>query len=189
MNNRNLLPPNQTALEKRLSFELSQIFNLEVPISLLWHAEHCPTALLSWLAWTLSVDEWDDNWSEEQKRNTILQSARLHKQKGTVASIRRVLQSAGYGDAEIVENLDLKRYDGQGKYDGVYFYGDEVIHWAMYRIYLKRPITVEQAEQIKRLLNNTTPARCHLAGLHFEQAQHLYNNIIRYDGTYNYGVA
>lgn len=81
MNNRNLLPPNQTALEKRLSFELSQIFNLEVPISLLWHAEHCPTALLPWLAWTLSVDEWDDNWSEEQ--------AQHHFAIGTAAQAKR----------------------------------------------------------------------------------------------------
>ncbi|MDH2999494.1 hypothetical protein A1D23_05220 [Chelonobacter oris] len=92
--NKNLLSPNQTALEKQLSFELSQIFKLNIPITPLWHAEHCPTALLPWLAWTLSVDEWDDDWSKEQKRNTILQSARLHKQKGTVASIRRVAEIA-----------------------------------------------------------------------------------------------
>ncbi|SMB82394.1 phage tail protein, P2 protein I family [Pasteurella testudinis DSM 23072] len=184
-----LLPPNQTALEARLSAVLSQIFDIETPITALWHTRYCPVELLGWLAWSMSVDEWDDNWSEEQKRNTILEAAKLHKQKGTIASIRRVLQSAGYGDATILENLDLQRYDGTAKYDGTYFYGDEAIHWAMYRIYLKRPVSIAQAEQVKRLLNNTAPARCHLAGLHFEQAQYLYNNVIRYDGTYTYGVA
>ncbi|MGR6981217.1 phage tail protein I [Testudinibacter sp. P27/CKL/0425] len=184
-----LLPPNQTALEANLSAVLSQLFDIKTPITAIWHARYCPVELLGWLAWSLSVDEWDDEWSEDQKRNTILSASKLHKQKGTIASIRRVLMSAGYGDADILENLNLQRYDGQGKYDGDYFCGDEVIHWAMYRIYLKRPVSIDQAEQIKRLLNNTAPARCHLAGLHFEQAQHLYNNIIRYDGTYNYGVA
>lgn len=188
-NDISLLPPNSSRLEKKLSQTFADIRRIPVPINLIWSAQHCPPALLPWLAWSLSVDEWDDEWTEENKRQAILNSIFIHKHKGTVASIRRVLASAGYGDIEIVENLDLQRYDGSGKHNADHFYGDENLHWAMYRIYLKKPITIEQAEQVKTLLANTAPARCWLMGMNFEQALNLYNNHIIYDGTYSHGVA
>ncbi|WP_443091362.1 phage tail protein I [Basfia succiniciproducens] len=189
MNNISLLPVGSTKLERKLSHTLSAIADIPVPLNLLLHAKHCPADLLPWLAWSVSVDEWDDNWSDEQKRNSILDSIHIHKTKGTVASIRRVLASAGYGDVVILENMSAIFYNGENTFNGDYVYGSAESHWATYRVYLKKPISIEQAEQVRLLLANTAPARCHLLGLHFEQANNLYNNKITYSGEYSYGVA
>ena len=48
------------------------------------------------LAWTFSVDRWDPNWSEATKRAVIKASARIHKRKGTIGAIRRVVEPLGY---------------------------------------------------------------------------------------------
>lgn len=189
MNKNSLLPIGSTGLERKLSLTFSTISDIPVPIHLTWQAKHCPTSLLPWLAWSLSVAEWDDEWSEDQKRNSIIDSINIHKIKGTVASIRRVLASAGYGEVEIVENLSHLHYEGIQSYNADYIHGATESHWATYRVYLKRPISIEQAAQVKRLLANTAPVRCHLLGLHFEQANNLYNNQISHNGQYSYGVA
>jgi phage tail P2-like protein len=34
----------------------------------LWNPQTCPLAALPWLAWTLSIDKWDTDWTEERKR-------------------------------------------------------------------------------------------------------------------------
>lgn len=189
MNKISLLPIGSTPLERRLSHTFSAIAAIPVPINLLWQAEHCPKALLPWLAWSLSVDEWDDNWSDEQQRNSILNSIHIHKTKGTVAAIRRVLASAGYGEVEILENTAAILYNQANTYNGDYLHGATDTHWATYKVVLKRPISIEQSEQVKRLLANTAPVRCHLIGLSFEQANNLYNQQITYNGEYTYGVA
>lgn len=189
MSDQTLLPVGSSKLERNLSQTLAAIADIPVPINLLWQAEHCPDAMLPWLAWSLSVDEWDDNWSDEQKRQTILNSINVHKTKGTINSIRRVFFWGGYGDVTIIENTAAIAYDGTKTHNGDYVYGAIDTHWATYRIYLNRPITIDQAEQVRQMLANTAPARCHLAGLHYEQAANIYNGRIDYNGEYTYGVA
>ncbi len=188
--NKTLLPPHSSSqLEKKLSFTFADINDLAIPINPIWNIEKCPTDLLPYLAWSLSVDEWDSNWSDEQQRSAIKNSVYVHQHKGTIASIRRVLKSAGYGDIEILEGIIIPRYNGSISYDHQELYGAKNSHWAEYRVILKKPITIEQAEQVKQLLHNTAPARCRLTGLDYEQASHLYNNKIIFNGQYSYGVA
>ena len=67
-----------------------------------------PYQPLTMLAWSLSVDEWDDEWSEESKRQAILNSIHIHKHKGTISAIRRVMKSVGYGEVDIIETNHLK---------------------------------------------------------------------------------
>ncbi|MCK3658545.1 phage tail protein [Pasteurellaceae bacterium Pebbles2] len=187
--NKSLLPIGSTPLERKLSHTFAVISDIPVPINLLWQAKHCPVELLPWLAWSVSVDEWDEDWAEEDKRNAILDSIHIHKIKGTVSSIRRVLASAGYGDVTILENLSAVFYNEKSNYNGDYVHGSTDTHWATYRVYLQHPISLEQSAQVRRLLANTVPVRCHLIGLHFEQANNLYNHKITYDGEFSYGVA
>lgn len=184
-----LLPVSSSALEKRLSQTFAQISDIPVPIHLIWQAKNCPNELLSWLAWSLSVDEWDENWSDEQKRNSILNSVHIHQTKGTPYSVRRVLASAGYGNIEILENTSSILHNAENSYNGDYIHGATDTHWATYKIILKKPISIEQSEQVKRLLANTAPVRCHLVGLNFEQVNNLYNRRITHNGEYSYGVA
>jgi phage tail P2-like protein len=60
-------------------------------IETIWDAWSCPAALLPWLAWALSVDQWDDGWDEITKRQTIAQSPEYHEIKGTRAAVETAL--------------------------------------------------------------------------------------------------
>ena len=185
-----LLPPNATVLETATEEAMHQpISAIKVPVRDLWNPAKCPLTLLPWLAWALSVDEWDENWSESQKRGAIAESVGVHAIKGTLASVKRVLAAAGYGDATVLENLDAQERNGTITRNGHYVYGDGGSEWAQYRVYLTRPITIGQANQVRRMLKDTAPARCHLAGLHYTQALHIHNGAIYRDGTWTRGVA
>ncbi|PJG82128.1 phage tail protein I [Caviibacterium pharyngocola] len=189
MNKITLLPHGSTKLEKALSQTFSAISNIPVPINLLWSAKDCPKSLLPWLAWSVSVDEWSNEWSEEAQRNAILNAIYIHRYKGTRAAIRRVMAASGYGDIVIIENQGLTYYNGTTRYDAQHIYDNAVMHWAQYKIKLNRPISIEQAAQIKRILAENAPIRAHLVGFMFQQASNLYNNKIRYNGEFSHGVA
>ncbi|EKQ5242665.1 phage tail protein I [Escherichia coli] len=57
----------------------------------------CPANLLPWLAWSFSVDRWDDKWPEATKRAVIRDAYFIHCHKGTIGAIRRVVEPLGYG--------------------------------------------------------------------------------------------
>lgn len=97
-----LLPPNATALESALSDAAAMEHKPEVVASL-WNAATCPVALLPWLAWALSVDEWDEAWPEARKRQAVLQSVQLHRKKGTPWAVLRALEVRGYPGCELIE--------------------------------------------------------------------------------------
>ena len=93
-NTRHLLPPNATALERALAATINEtIANLPVPIGTLWHPDTCPADCLPWLAWALSVDRWDSLWPVATQRQVLRNSIAVHRQKGTVASLRKALAS------------------------------------------------------------------------------------------------
>ncbi len=207
-----ILKPNATEHDRALEQAIRRGKPDLTPIATLMNPETCPAHLLGWLAWALAVDEWEDDWSNETKRAVIAASFDVHRHKGTIGSIRRVLTAAGYGSAQIIEgrwslpydgsinhdgNHDFggadhwstaQRYDGSVAYSGLENHGDGD-HWAQYRIRLPRPITVQQAQVLRRLLKNTAPARCHLKRLYFTEVSHLFDRAISHDGTYTYGAA
>jgi hypothetical protein len=55
----------------------------------------CPEELLSWLAFNVGVDLWDDKWDHYKKRAVIAAMPRLLPLKGTPAGIREYLDLAG----------------------------------------------------------------------------------------------
>ena len=94
-----LLPPNATAQERALEKAISKISDIPVPIRDVWNPWKCPDKLLPWLAWALSVDEWNADWTEEQKRRTIAASVEVHRKKGTIGAVRKALESFGLSNA------------------------------------------------------------------------------------------
>ena len=88
-----LLPPNATAFERALEAALAQ--NVEVPIRKLWSAADCPVELLPYLAWALGVEEWDPLWPVAVKRAAVANAFAVHREKGTLAGLKRVLSTAG----------------------------------------------------------------------------------------------
>lgn len=101
---RQLLPPNAHEIEHAvLAAELVALSG-HVPerIRATWDPARIDAALLPYLAWALSVDAWDDAWPEALKRSVIAASPMVHRRKGTVDAIVRVLTSFGV-EPRIVE--------------------------------------------------------------------------------------
>ena len=90
---RSLLPPNRTALE--LGMERATDRSVEIPIRHLWSAMGCPVALLPQLAWALGVEDWDSDWPEAVKREAVSTAFEIHREKGTLAGLKRLLETAG----------------------------------------------------------------------------------------------
>jgi phage tail P2-like protein len=96
-----LLPPSATKAERALSLATGRA--VPVPNRTLWSPETCPEEILPWLAWALSVDEWDAAWPVPQKRNAIADSIAFHRRKGTVGALKAALERLGY-EVEIDED-------------------------------------------------------------------------------------
>ena len=91
-----LLPRNASPLERQAAQALAQIQHVPVPLRQLWNPNTCPTQLLPYLAWTLSVDRWDGKWTDATKRAAIRASFFIHSRKGTIGALRRVVEPLGY---------------------------------------------------------------------------------------------
>lgn len=89
-----LLPLNASEQERAISKAIDR----EVPVVVreMWNPETCPAALLPWLAWAFSLDTWDANWTEAQKRGVIKNSVAVHKKKGTIGALRTAIDGLGY---------------------------------------------------------------------------------------------
>jgi phage tail P2-like protein len=85
-----LLPPNSTPLERALEAG-ARPEPLATPAASIDDPATCPADLLPWLAWGLSVDTWDADWSEADKRAAVAGSIEMHRRKGTRLSVETVL--------------------------------------------------------------------------------------------------
>lgn len=182
-----LLPPNATALEGALANAASLPHTPEL-LALLSDAQRCPQALLPWLAWALSVDEWDDDWPQEQQRAAVLEAADLHRKKGTPWAVLRALAVHGFPDSEIVEYATfLQEWQASGgKYlDGGWSLSGQALspnvpgardivrnaalnHWAHYAIRVNSADmawTVAQQQKMAAVARRYAPARSHLVAI------------------------
>lgn len=91
-----LLPPNATDAERALAETIARISNVPVVVREVWNPDTCPSNVLPWLAWAFSVDDWDTNWTDEQKRQVIKQSVYTQRIKGTIGAVTRQLAALGY---------------------------------------------------------------------------------------------
>ncbi len=192
MTDRSLLPPSASALGRAATEAAAPMAAL--PLYRLWDPWRCPPAALPALAWSLSVDEWDDAWPVGVQRAVCAASLPLHARKGTVDSIRQALQSIGLIDpvrgytAHLVEGISTLTRDGSAVHDGTRTRG-ETASWASYRITLNRPITIAQAATARRVLESTAPARCTLDELNFTAASWLRDGSQSRNATITYGAA
>lgn len=107
-----ILPSNSTHLERAVEQLGAERFDaVTFTVSSLWNANTCPVDLLPWLAWAYSVENWDSDWSEAQKREVLRQSPAIHRKKGTRGAVAKALAALGMG-ASIAEWFQI---DGQGR--------------------------------------------------------------------------
>lgn len=179
-----LLPPSSTALERALARNTGR-FNPQAIVPTLWNPATCPAAVLPFLAWALSVDEWDHQWSEEKKRAICAAAREIHRKKGTPLAIRRALASVGQDDAELIERSDYIRCDGSTIANGDRSCGGV---WASYRVRLLRSITVGDAYLTKRMLQASGRNAVHLQAIDFSAAAFRCDGTITCNGDYSCGA-
>jgi phage tail P2-like protein len=90
-----LLPANASSQERALSLAIERAGSVPVPVRDAWNPDTCPPQLLGWLAWALSVDEWDGSWTDDQKRAVIKRSVAVHRYKGTIGAVREAIAALG----------------------------------------------------------------------------------------------
>ena len=91
-----LLPPNSTKFEMNFEAAFARVSNIEINIRSFNDPLTAPVEVLPWLAWERSVDVWNKNWSDTQKRQVIKTSLYNHSIKGTVGSLELALNSLGF---------------------------------------------------------------------------------------------
>lgn len=141
-----LLPQNQTELEAAVATAGEFTVSPDV-IATLWSAEHCPTELLPWLAWALSVDDWDSAWDEGTQRRVIASSIDIHRKKGTIGAVKKALSNFE-NETKIIE---WWQKDPQGTPHT--FQADVEIG--------NRGINPETVAAIRRQIDVTKPVRSH----------------------------
>lgn len=146
-----LLPIGSTPLEKRAAEILKSAVENPIIIAELINPEKCPAHLLPYLAWAFSVDKWDESWSEESKRIAIKQSFFIHKHKGTLAAVKRVIEPIGY----LIELKEWFNTTPQGK-PGTFSLTVEVP---------ESGLTEQTYNELVRLVNDVKPVSRHLTQL------------------------
>lgn len=185
---KSLLPRNRTTVELQLEQTLAikhSIASLDTDIIRKLHEpSECPLTLLPWLAFALSLDEWDDSWSESVKRQYISDSISIHKHKGTAYAIKTALLALGYKSA-IIREAEFDYYNGVRFFNGAIDYGSFTA-WPLFDVILNigytpaAPLIAEIRARIERYKNE----RSVLRNLIFMNL--FYDNTILYDGTYKY---
>lgn len=146
---RSLLPLNSTPLERGIEATFAE--TTLIPLRALYNPDTCPVHLLPHLAWAWSVDRWDPAWPEPVKRAAIMASFYIHKHKGTIGALRRVVEPLGY----LIEVLEWWQTVPEGV-PGTF---------ALKVGVLDTGITEEMYLELERLIDDAKPVSRRLTGL------------------------
>lgn len=162
-----ILPKSSTPLERKLAEANTDIELVDATVVVqVTRVESAPVVFLPYLAWEVSVDRWSDAWPEETKRQVIQESFYVHKRKGTIASLRRVVEPFGY----LLNVQEWFEEDPPGP-PGTFRLDVGVNN---------EGITEEIYLELERLIEVTKPLSRHLLGL---------NITLLTRGTFYYGAA
>ncbi|ACS85880.1 phage tail protein I [Musicola paradisiaca] len=149
MSNSPLLPPGSSTLEHNVAVTGASLESIPLPLRQLWNPDRCPVGLLPYLAWAVSVDRWDETWPEATKRRVIKSAFFLHRHKGTVGALRRVVEPQGY-------LIRIKEWWQTGDAPGTFRLDIGV---------QENGITEESFRELERLIADAKPVSRHLLGL------------------------
>ena len=114
--------------------------------------------LLPWLAWTLSVDEWQSDWDEVTKRMVIAESIAIHLSKGSVASVKRILEIVGFPAAALIEWWQTP----PPGYEDVHSTEPHTFSIGFDPLCNPVPFDAALYQRLTRLLAHTAPVRSHI---------------------------
>ncbi|EAO4397108.1 phage tail protein I [Salmonella enterica] len=99
-----ILPPTASPAERAVDVTGGELL-AQTPVHLVRdvkNADACPVALLPWLAWERSVDTWNDDWTEAEKRAAIKRAPYIHRHRGTKAALTASLTDSPFR-SQIIE--------------------------------------------------------------------------------------
>lgn len=146
-----LLPGNSTPLERQAAQALAQIQRVPIPLRTLYNPDLCPLPLLPYLAWAFSVDRWDGKWTEAAKRTACRAAYYVHSRKGTIGSLRRVVEPLGY----LIDVVEWWQTEPAGPR----------ATFALKIGVLETGITEEMYQELVWLIDDAKPLTRHLTGL------------------------
>ncbi|CAI0695612.1 phage tail protein I [Serratia ficaria] len=163
-----LLPAGSSQLERRAAEACASISDLNVPLRDLWNTARCPVKFLPYLAWAFSVDRWDEKWTAAEKRKAVTDAFYIHRRKGTVAAIRRVIEAMGFS-MSIAEWWEVA--DPRGTFRLTIDVNDV-------------GITDEIVRELERLIGDARPVSRHIAQLNIVTAISgvIYSAVAMHDG-------
>ena len=183
-----LLPPSSTPLERAIDHSAAaRLAALPAIVTSLWNADTCPAELLPYLAWAMSVDEWNDGWGVDKKRAVIKESRVIHQHKGTLSAIKRALTAIGQPAATVIERGNYIRHNGVALRNATHT-REGTGGWASYRVILTQPVTIDMAQQIKRLLAAVQRNCIVLTAIDYKQAALRHNGAATRNAAYTRGV-
>ena len=151
MSNTSLLPSNQTKLEQALAQVSAGDSELANVLRQMHSVDNCPASMLPWLAIQRSVDRWDPEWSEAIKRKMVKDSFEVHKRKGTVGALRRVVEPF----VEIIDITEWHELEPMGP-PGTF---------SMSLALFDSGLTDTAIAELERMISDTKPLSRHLVGL------------------------
>ncbi|MGQ6606566.1 phage tail protein I [Serratia sp. IR-2025] len=147
-----LLPPGSSPLERRAAEACSAVSDLNVPLRDLWNPDKCPVVFLPYLAWAFSVDRWDEKWPAAEKRKAVKDAFYIHRRKGTVAAIRRVIENMGY-------SMSIEEWWQVADPAGTFRLTIDVMEVG---------ITEEIVNELERLIGDAKPVSRHIRGINIQ---------------------
>lgn len=185
-----LMPPNASLLERRITAVAADIERADAPIHTLWDAQRVPLQMLPWLAWAVGVDDWSRHWPEQTQRAAVADAIQIRRRRGTPWAIRRALEVLGYNDVEILEHAqqDQEWQDAGGSYldacwllDAARQLGGDLVDpprvvtvsWAQYALGFNvadAPMRVRDQRRLRRRIEDAAPLRSELVALIYRYA-------------------
>ena len=151
MSDASLLPSNRTPLEQALAQVSMEKPALPDVLRRMISPDTCPFELLPWLAIQRSVDRWNPDWSETIKRKVIRDSFEVHKRKGTVGALRRVVEPF----ADLIDITEWYQMEPMG----------EPGTFSMSLALFESGLSEQGLAELERIIGDTKPISRHLVGL------------------------
>ncbi|MFP7610151.1 phage tail protein I [Serratia quinivorans] len=147
--NNTLLPPSAGAWMRHTETVTARLSAITVALRTLWTPTVCPVELLPYLAWALSVDRWDKNWTAAEKRKAITDAYFIHRRKGTIAAVRRAIEAMGY-------TMSISEWWLNEGIPGTFSLVVDVSETG---------ISDKARQELERVINDTKPVSRHMNGL------------------------
>ncbi|HDL9433491.1 TPA: phage tail protein I [Vibrio cholerae] len=147
------LPPSASKLERAMEQVFyEEIALIERDIKDFLDPYKCRSDLLPYLAWEMSVDYWDESWSDQTKRNVIASSIHIHTYKGTRDAIDKSIESIRADGLKAVEYFE----DRQNLRPG-FFRVDLIVK--------NSPVDEKTPIQIRKAVTSAKNTRSHLESI------------------------